>query len=513
MKDRLTGLLLGLLLLLGVGCQGDLLMPPRVLTPVAQTAVSPTPPPPLIIPAPTPTPGGIPTAEPEGFEAVLPPTLRVWVNENSPAHAITLRQIAASFQEETGVLVELRLIAPDLLPRLVETAVLSPALSLPDIIIHPLDYAIHWATQGVLSPAAAAAALNTLDPATFNTNALALVQVNGRPATLPSDGAPQIILYRQDWFEARGLQPPATYQAMLRAAETLYNREAFVAGFVVPTESNLVSTHRIFEHLALANGCELIDTDGRVRLLDPACRQALDFYYTIIHNYSPIGVQTNTSTRNAYLAGRTGLVMSSPELLLQIAGLDPSNPPTCNECAATPDFLRQNSAILTSVRGSSAQAASVSFATMTALGITTAADQETAVAFAEYWFNNAYPLWLSVEPESKIPLRWGDRTDPNRYIAAWGTTPLIPSGPSLQDLYGRETVNALQEALINAQRWGFSQNQGDLVGQLYKSLTFSVVLQEMLSGYFNTEKTLAEAYRRVVDLIPGYLSTEEPSNQ
>lgn len=512
MSKGLAGLLVGLFLLLGTSCQGALLTPPRVLTPAAQTAVSPTPLPPLIIAAPTPTPGGIPTAEPEGFQATLLPTLQVWVNENSPAHAATLRQIAASFQEETGVLVELRLIAPDLLPKLVETAVLSPAFSLPDVIIHPLDYAIHWVEQGVLDPTAAAAALNTLDPATFDPNALALVQVNGQPATLPSDGAPQIILYRQDWFEARSLQPPATYQAMLRAAETLYNRESFVAGFVVPTESNLVSTHRIFEHLALANGCELIDADGRVRLLDPACRQALDFYYTIIHNYSPIGVQTNTSTRNAYLAGRTGLVMSSPELLLQIAGLDPSSPPTCSECVATPDFLAQNSAILTALRGSNPQAAPVSFATMTALGITPEADRETAVAFAEYWFNSAYPLWLSVEPESKIPLRWGDHTDTRRHIDAWGTTPLIANAPSLQALYGSETVSALQEALTNAQRWGFAQNQGDLVGELYKSLTFSIVLQELLSGYFNTEKTLVEAYNRVVDLIPNYPFTDEPTN-
>jgi hypothetical protein len=42
------------------------------------------------------------------------------------------------------------------------------------------------------------------------------------------------------------------------------------------------------------------------------------------------------------------------------------------------------------------------------------------------------------------------------------------------------------------------------MARVYQELTFSVVLQEMLSGYFNVEKTIFEAYNRVVDLIPNY---------
>jgi hypothetical protein len=40
--------------------------------------------------------------------------------------------------------------------------------------------------------------------------------------------------------------------------------------------------------------------------------------------------------------------------------------------------------------------------------------------------------------------------------------------------------------------------------RVYDELTFSIVLQEMLSGYFNTGTTLREAYRRVIDLVPNY---------
>ncbi len=507
---RIMGFYLGLLFVLVTtgACGGGLFNPPREATRAAQTAVSPTPLPPLIINAPTPTPGGIAAPERDAPAVSSAPTLTVWINENSPAHETALRGIAAEFQEQEGVTVELRLVAPGLLPQLVETAVISPAYKLPDIIIHPLDYTVNWAERGVWDQEITAAALDALGAETFDPHALALASNAGQPAALPSDGAPQLIIYRQDWFEDRGLAAPDSYNALLSAAERLYDPENFIAGFVVPTESNLASTHRIFEQIALANGCQLIDETGRVLLLEPACQNALNFYYEIIHNYSPIGVQTNTSTRDAYLSGRTGLIIAGPEILLQLAGLDPNNPPTCPECADTPDFLAQNSRVLTTLNGSSGQAEPISFGPMTVLGITTEAEQELAIAFVEFWFNNSYETWLSVETERKIPLRWGTESAPTQYIDAWGTTPLNPGSLSLQEIYGAETILAMKTAVSTTNRWGFPQSQGSLIGNIYRNLTFSVVLQEMLSGYFDTEKTLVEAYDRVVDLIPNYPYTE-----
>ena len=85
-----------------------------------------------------------------------------------------------------------------------------------------------------------------------------------------------------DWFEARGLQPPDTYSAMAAAAEGIYDREALISGLVVPTESNLVTTHQAFEQIALANGCQLIDKAGEVTILDEVCREALNHYFTTI---------------------------------------------------------------------------------------------------------------------------------------------------------------------------------------------------------------------------------------
>jgi multiple sugar transport system substrate-binding protein len=152
---------------------------------------------------------------------------------------------------------------------------------------------------------------------------------------LPSDGYHQLLLYRTDLFAAQGLAPPDNYAAMLAAAAGTTDRENARAGWVIPTESNLVTTHQAFEQIALANGCELIDDAGEVQLLSPACREAIQFYYDIVHDYSPFGVQTDTSARNAYLAGRTGMIMAPPSVLPMIAGLDEKSPPPARSARKT----------------------------------------------------------------------------------------------------------------------------------------------------------------------------------
>jgi multiple sugar transport system substrate-binding protein len=145
------------------------------------------------------------------------------------------------------------------------------------------------------------------------------------------------------------------------------------------------------------------------------------------------------------------------------------------------------------------------------MGITNEADPETAAAFARYWFNEGYAAWLAVESERKVPMRWGTAEQPRQFIDNWGIIPLNNSTNSLTDIYGSEVVANLRDGIAAAPRWGYRQGQGALMSELYDSLTLSIVLQEMLSGYFNTNKTIFEANVRVIDLIPNYAFAIEPT--
>ena len=471
--------------------------PPRLATATAQAAFTATPSPePLILTVATPTavPGNTPSATTP--QAAPNPSITVWVNETSSSHKTMLDEMADDFSAQHKVDVEMVLVSPQILPDLVNTAVLSGTL--PDIIIHPLEFSVGWAERGVFDTNTTAAVLAELGSDTFNPDALALVQTAaGQPAALPNSGFHQLIIYRSDWFAQRNLAVPDNFQALLAAAEAINDSDNLIAGFVVPTEANLVTTQQIFEQMALATNCQLVDDVGEIKLLEPACAEALSFYYGIINQFSPIGVQTDTSTRNAFLAGRTGLIMGPPSLLPQLAGLDPAAQPSCPECAAMPDFLAQNSGIVTEINGAE-------YGNISLLGITNEADVETAVLFATYWFNEGYPKWLAVDSERKVPLRLGTANNPRQFIDAWGSQLLANSNQSLESLFGTEIVATLRDGIATTGRWGLPQGQGQLVTTLYEELTLSIVLQEMLSGYFSSDQSIIEAYNRIVDLIPNY---------
>jgi multiple sugar transport system substrate-binding protein len=475
---------LGLILLLTTAaCQPRLISPPRIGTAEAlsetrnRVTVEP-----MNLPAPTPTESP-PENKPLDPSAI--PEIEVWINETSVEHRQAVQSMADDFSERSGVEVALQFISPALLPDLAATAVLSDTL--PDVILLPLEFTIAWSENGILDPAAADAIIEKIGRDTFDQGALNLVEVAGQTAAIPSDGYHQLLIYRSDWFEENRLDIPDNYADMLAAAETLYDPDNLISGLVIPTESNLINTQRSFEHLALANNCQLIDESGEILLLEPECREALDFYFAIVNQYSPPGVQTDTSAHNAFLDGRTAMIMSSPSILPELV---------------MANRLDRNTGIVTSISGDNFAEFSENFGNITYLGITPKADPASA-SFINYWFNEGYQTWLEVESERKVPMRLGTAERPGFYIDAWGTSPIL-QGENLNDIVGPDMVGVLRNGIGATNRWGFSQGQGELIGKIYDELTLSIVLQEMLSGYFNSAKTIFEAYNRVIGLIPNY---------
>jgi hypothetical protein len=139
-----------------------------------------------------------------------------------------------------------------------------------------------------------------------------------------------------------------------------------------------------------------------------------------------------------------------------------------------------------------------------ALGITSAADQQASMRFAEYWFDELYSQWLAENPEQKVPMRRGPAADESRFVDMWAELPIAPGGVTLSDLYEPEMVALLSQDLATTGRWGLAQGQGPLVTTLYEDLLFAPLIQDMLSGYFTSSQTIVEMYLSAVDAIPGY---------
>lgn len=516
-KRRAGGLLIAaLFLLLLAACKPAFLDPPRLSTATAQEAGTPTSAPALELPAPTPTgttdlPTDNQADNPAGSEPIAAPNpnLIFWGKKGSVEEAAALQTITNEFSAQSGINVELFLVEPELLPDLLHTAVISSAYPMPHVLLLPLEYTVGWAEEGILDIGAAAQMVAALDRETFDPAALDLVQVGGGPAAIPSDGWQQLLLYRSDWFAERDLPPPIDFSAIISAGQAISNSVALIAGFNMPTESSLVATTRAFEQMAIANGCQLVDGKGELQILEPACQDALEFYRFVCNSFCPPGVQTEVSTRNAYLTGRVGMILAPPSLLPMLAGLDPDNMPSCPDCTS-PTTLAENTGIVTNIRGRGTAATNANLGNATYLGITTAADTEAAAAFTRYWFNDGYMTWIGSRPEMKVPLRRGTPEEPRRFLEEWAMLPVTAGGPSLSELYGPEVTADLSADILNTSRWGFTQGYGGLVSQIYEDLHLSILLQELLSGYYNSNRAAIEGYKRLVNLIPNYAYYIDP---
>ena len=71
----------------------------------------------------------------------------------------------------------------------------------------------------------------------------------------------------------------------------------------------------------------------------PNCVEAIDFYTNLLSNYSPAGLQDVVSTRATYFAGQAAMIVWSPFIMDEMAGLRDAALPTCTECADNISFL------------------------------------------------------------------------------------------------------------------------------------------------------------------------------
>jgi multiple sugar transport system substrate-binding protein len=406
-------------------------------------------------------------------------TITFWTTEKEPARVAITQEIVDAFTAETGIGVKLTVTPEDALPQLMLTN--AAAADLPDVVFHPLDFTVTWANAGLLDQDAAADVIATLGAETFSEGALALGTSNGKPTAVPSDGWGQLLIYRTDLFDAAGLAAPDTFANIEAAAKALNDPGNDLFGITASTDPSAVFTQQTWEHFALANGCELIDDAGTVTLDSSNCTEALDFYTNLMSNYSPAGLQDVVSTRATYFAGQAGMIVWSPFIMDEMAGLRDAALPTCPECGDNISYLAENSAFMPSFSGPSG--APAQYGQVSYMGIGKTENTDASKQFVEFWLSEGYLDWLSTSPEGKFPMRRGTQDDPTAYIDGWRalSTGVDRQAP-LADFYSEEVINDLIEGTSNMTRWGFPQGQGELVGAVYSTLIIPDAIDQVLGG-------------------------------
>lgn len=429
------------------------------------------------------------------FGAANAQSIRFWTTEEQPERLEKQQTMAADFKAKTGIEVEvIPVTEKDLGTR--ATAAFG-ANDLPDVIYHTLQYVLPWAEAGILDIESANDVVEGLGKDTFAPAAVAMATVDDQVAAVPVDGWTQMVVYRKDLFEAAGLAPPNSYAAITTALEKLHNPPE-TYGFVAATKIDENFMSQVLEHVFLANGVSPVDKNGVAALDENATTEVLDFYKSLA-KASPPGELFWKQSRELYFAGKAAMIIWSPFILDELAGLRDSAPPTINDDPTSRE-LADKTAVVTTLAGPS-NADGAAWADVRYFGITTDADPEAAAEFVRFSMNEGYTATLGIAPEGKFPVRRGTPDDAEKFVNAWSALPVgVDRKAPLSEIYPAEVIETIVDGLNSGNRWGVNEGQLSLASKIINSQVINRLVREFIDDERDATATVAKLNEEIAKI-------------
>ena len=421
-----------------------------------------------------------------GAGTVSAENLRFWTTEEQPDRLARQEALAEQFATASGHNVEvIPVTEKDLGTR--ATAAFA-AGDLPDVIYHTLQYALPWAEAGILDTEAATDVIEALGAGTFAPGALAMAATGDGHASVPVDGWTQMIVYRKDLFDAASLAAPTSYANALAAIEALHSPPDMY-GFVAATKVDENFMSQVLEHVFLANGVSPVDANGLAPLDEAKTAEVLDFYKAIAMA-SPPGELYWKQSRELYFAGKAAMIIWSPFILDELAGLRDSAPPTIND-DPTSSELASRTGVVTNFAGPS-NPDGAAWGDVRYFGITSDASTDAAMEFVQFSMNEGYAQTLSIAPEGKFPVRRGNAGNPSAFTEAWSMLPVgVDRKAPLGELYAQEMIDEIVGGLDVAKRWGVAEGQLALASKIINSQVINRLVREYIDGARDASATVA----------------------
>lgn len=414
-----------------------------------------------------------------------------WTTEVEADRLEIQQGIARAFTRKTGIGVRVIPVQENLLTKRVTAA--YAARSLPDVLFHPIDFTIGWAEAGILDDRSATEVVNRLGRETFGAGPLGLARVPDGYAAVPIDGWGQLLLYRKDLFQKKGLPVPNRWDHILEAARALHN-PPLIWGFEAATDPGETYTQQVFEHFALSNGVRLTGKSGNVGLDTPEMVQTLKFYKALTR-FSPPGNLYWLHTRMDYISGRAAMIIWSPFILDELSGLRRDQPVVPDIARGESGFLARNTGFVTIIQGPKGAA---QYGQINYLGITRDAHNASAKQWVEFLLNEGYLRWLGMAAEGKLPVRKGTRDAPNCFIEGWKDLEFgVTTRARISEFYGMDVVKTIVAGVEGFDRWGFAEGRGALVSKIYGTK----IIPEILKRFLNNELSAKDAARMMDERV------------
>src|SRR5215831_11829053 len=129
-----------------------------------------------------------------------------------------------------------------------------------------------------------------LDVQDFVPTTVAAGQFQGKQYALPVDPNVQLLVYRKDLFDAKGMKPPATWDELLADAKALHDPAKEHYGIAVTASSDIQTA--LYCLLSMwSQGAELVDARGRGGVDTPAGRKGAEVFLELL-KFAPPNVRS-----------------------------------------------------------------------------------------------------------------------------------------------------------------------------------------------------------------------------
>jgi len=370
-----------------------------------------------------------------------PVTLEFWTTETQSDRLAVIDVLAKTF-EASNPNITVKVVAVDENDMATQMNSAAAAGTLPGLVQVATTNAVAFGTQGLLNTDAASRVVKDVGKNKFYSGILRLNQMPSGNSyySVPFHGWIQGIWYRADWFEEAGLNPPKTWDDILKAAKHFYKPEMNQYGILIGTKAEAY-TEQVFTQFALSNNAWLFDGDGNLTLNSPEMREAIEFYAELA-KYTPPGPQT-WRARDYYLQGKLAMFFYSTYIMDDLAlaevaagSLTSENFEELAGASFDPDLVN-NTGMVSAIT----KTRDAGYGVIVSLAFPNTENQDetiAAVRFAKYLFTpSAYITFLHMAPGGKNPVLREIATNPKYQ----------QDGGQLFGIYGAEKLAEITKGL------------------------------------------------------------------
>jgi multiple sugar transport system substrate-binding protein len=413
--------------------------------------------------------------------------IEFWSTDNDPGRPDVYEAIAERYMAEHPE-VDVRIVPIEEAGVSQRMATALAANRPPDIVRMGVERVAAFAADEILDEDAAQAVIAGLGEDDFRSSPLQMV-VNpstGNYAAVPFDGWIQAIWYRDDVFEADGLNPPINWDDINAACDTLPGTENLLYALTLGTDPGQNYPHQIFEQVAISNNAWPFDEAGNVTMNTPEMVEALQFY-TDLQRCALPGPQFWRGAREAYELDQSGMLFYSTYImddLVEGSGLEEGG----NVQIAVED-LALKTGFAPEMVGPNGSA---SYGQLVTMAIPKGADPEAVDVLQFFMTGQNYQDVLALAPFGKVPVL-------KSAVDGWsGLSPFFAN-------YSDETLNQIANGYDSMQRWLFRPDydatQRAVIGDIEGRLLIPQVISNIALEGTMTPETGAEWLQEQVEAI------------